>query len=273
VDRASLQISGFPWAHRGRIGRIGAYFKTVWLVTIGSGTLRYEASRRQDARDARRFARITAALLATAILGALVIAIIAGGGVTPGGLPAFAVQAPPRWQSRQMYPGWAQDLIVPWCAGAVLVPVLPVGLTLLAFAVTALPRAVFRGGASEDERRSAAAIASYVTAPLVFFVPAAACLIGAWVLDIRAIQSQTVGQSRPLVGLLGMGFVVFVLFAGFITVLRITQWLIRTRRCGFGGALLGLGEVLGLWALAAIFFAGVLPWCVGYGWILIGSFR
>src|SRR4051794_13275118 len=34
IDRAALERSGFPWAHRASLGRVRAFLKTVWLVTV-----------------------------------------------------------------------------------------------------------------------------------------------------------------------------------------------------------------------------------------------
>jgi hypothetical protein len=272
IDRSLLQVSGVPWAHRNRIGRIAAYLKTVWLVTIGGKSLRYEASRRQDARDARRFARITALIIAVAFVSAIVGAAIVEGGWTPAGLPAFAIQ-PSRGLPAPALPGWVQDLAIPWCAGAVLPPVLPIAAILFAFALTALPRAIFRASASQTAQQSAAAIASYVTSPLVFLLPAVALMFAVGLIDNPAAASPPPAGSRPVVLLLGILAAILVLFASIAAGMRIVQWIMRTRHCGLGIALLGLAELLGLWVLAAVAFVGLLPWCVGYVWIVIDSFR
>src|SRR5947207_12418956 len=79
IDRATLRKSNFPWANRREIGRIQAYIRTVWRVTIGGRFLAHEASKPQDPNDARSFRRVTAALVAIALVsGYAAIAIAAG---------------------------------------------------------------------------------------------------------------------------------------------------------------------------------------------------
>src|SRR5215217_6169902 len=64
IDRASLRVSAFPWAHRTEMGRVRAYVRTVWLVLINSRSLAYEAAKPQEPADARSFARVTGIVLA-----------------------------------------------------------------------------------------------------------------------------------------------------------------------------------------------------------------
>ena len=42
IDRESLRVRGFPWAHRREVGRVRAYVRMVWQVLVGSRTLAYE---------------------------------------------------------------------------------------------------------------------------------------------------------------------------------------------------------------------------------------
>jgi hypothetical protein len=68
IDRAALRESGFPWAHRRRIGRLRAILKTVWLVTIDGRALRDELAKPQDARDAASFRAVNTTVLALSLL-------------------------------------------------------------------------------------------------------------------------------------------------------------------------------------------------------------
>lgn len=60
LDRAALRESGFPWAHRKRVGRVRAFVATVWLVTVDGRRVRNELAKPQDARDAGLTRRWTA---------------------------------------------------------------------------------------------------------------------------------------------------------------------------------------------------------------------
>src|SRR5688572_2773768 len=55
VDRASLEHSEIPWAHRRQIGRVRAFFKTVWMITSDVRSLRHEAAKPQSPSDAAAF--------------------------------------------------------------------------------------------------------------------------------------------------------------------------------------------------------------------------
>src|SRR4051794_5371921 len=55
LDRSAAAASNIPSAHRGQIGRVRAFVKTVWLVTVDSPSIRHELSRPQLSGDAERF--------------------------------------------------------------------------------------------------------------------------------------------------------------------------------------------------------------------------
>src|SRR5688572_5228468 len=122
IDREALRVSGFPWAHRGTVGWIKAYFMTVWLVSVGSRQLKNEAARPQDLRGAKIFARVNAVIVAAMFLGVLVIAAMES-----KGLSFMAVYPPDGFWGRNKSQ-WYFDLVVPWSNGATLWPVMPVML-------------------------------------------------------------------------------------------------------------------------------------------------
>src|SRR5690349_3794443 len=74
-DPEALRISGIPWAHRRRIGRVRAYLRTVRLVTFGGPALALEHARPQEPADARAFHRVHASLVAVMFLALLALAI------------------------------------------------------------------------------------------------------------------------------------------------------------------------------------------------------
>src|SRR5687768_11648433 len=62
VDPELMRTSGLAWAHRRQVGRWRGYFKTLWQVTRGGGSVRFEPARPQDEQDAWRFSWITVAV-------------------------------------------------------------------------------------------------------------------------------------------------------------------------------------------------------------------
>lgn len=58
-----------------------------------------------------------------------------------------------------------------------------------------------------------------------------------------------------------------------LTMVRIIQWAARVRGWGVGRAMLAVPQLLLIWLLGAVFFLGLLPWCIGFIWLVIDSFR
>ena len=263
VDREALKVSGIPWAHRGRLGRVRAYVKTAWMFAADSAAVRNEASRPQVGSDAVSFGRVTGAILAVALVGAFIAPCFLYGALVGGRFSALALPPVPASVPIQL-PGLLLDLAIPWSAGAVLLPVMPVCLTLLALAVTALPRVVFRGGPA-----AAAALGAYVTAPLLLLPAVMLCAIAALLLQQWIAESAL--RNNNVMPVLWMLAAILLLVTVALVSWRVVQWLRRTSHCGWGRALLGLGELFGLWALAVVMFLALLPWLVGYVWIAVDS--
>ncbi|MGA2496202.1 MAG: hypothetical protein ABSH20_00585 [Tepidisphaeraceae bacterium] len=256
IDWAALAVSGFPWAHRQRIGRVRAYLRTLWLVIVNSRRLQHEAVKPQLLADARIFRRSTAIIVAAVLVG--VFAVVA---VSQKGLVFMAVQPEP-FQVNASPSRWMYDLTVPWSAGATLWPVIPACLILLAFALASAVRSLFRiPSASARQQDRAAAISCYAIATLVGCLPIALW----WAIWLYGEKENRFG--RP------------VLFAAagalwlLLTIGRILQWVSRSSHCGIGGMLVALIKLLGLWGLCIVVLLGVLPWCVGFLWIIADSFR
>ncbi|MFI5381313.1 MAG: hypothetical protein ACHRHE_18605 [Tepidisphaerales bacterium] len=260
MDWASLRTSSFPWVRRSQIGSITAYLKTAWLITIDSRKLRHEAGKPQLLADARIFQRITASIVAAAFLGTFIAIVIGCGGTE------FLGVASPVHMSRQT-PHWMQDVAVPWSAGARLLPVACVCLALLTFQLAGVPRYLVRlphDAASQPERGEA--IACYAVGPMVWLGAAAlaAAAIGllGWINDVPLLMD-------PVLLAIPYAMAGLVLLFG---VIRAIQWAVRVRRCGFEGALLTLAKLLGRWLLGLVVFCFVLPWCVGFLFIVADSF-
>jgi hypothetical protein len=270
IDRDALSVSGIPWAHRRRLGRVRAYVSTAWQIMIDRAALGHEAAKPQDLADGRAFRRVTGALLAAAFVAAFLVAIHYAGGlkalaVHPGETftPTMGARTDARWF----------DAVVPWCAGATTPGVLPACLTLAAFGLAGAPRFVFRvPGAPHAHRLRAVALSGYVTAPLLLFVPAIAGWIVVGVLQ-RQAWYRDVGPMRVLTATLLVGGPILVLSGLLGTVYRVAQWLARVRHGGLGSAVLSVAELIGLWLPGGIVALGVLPWCVGFFRIVVDSLR
>ena len=247
IDRESLKTSGFPWAHRREIGRVWAYIKTVWMVTIGSRKLKYEASRPQELRDGRSFARVTAVILAIGMVAPFAAAVVAAG------LGSLGVQP------QDMLTGWLQDVLVPWSSGITILPVVPLALVLFAFYLTGAQRRLFRFKDVPTRRQErATAIAYYSAAPLAWLLPAMLC-------GMPEVYS-TVAASIVAAYL-------FLAAATLGTLARVVHWACRVRHRGFEVVLWAVPGLLGLWLLGLLSFVGILPWCIGYLRIIVDSLR
>src|SRR5438128_449501 len=75
IDREALRESGIPWAHRRKIGRVKAYWKTLWQILLDRRSLRHESARPQDMKDGRAFRRVTAGFVAMAFVGLFVVVV------------------------------------------------------------------------------------------------------------------------------------------------------------------------------------------------------
>jgi hypothetical protein len=265
IDREALRRSGFPWAHRKSIGRVQAFSKTVWLVTADGRALRQETAKEQSVHDAAKFRRWVALSLSICFIGAATMLIqqhvIADLAVKP---PSATVVA---WKLS----GWEQDLLVPWSAGIVFPPALVAYAVLLAFYVAGAPASVLRtGGMSEDYAQAVRTIGCYVAAPLFLVLPAGVLFVGTvWMARTNEVIERTT-LLVPLV-IIATYVIVFVAIAG--TVYRTGQWRSRTTDRAWSTGFLAMGELLLRWAVGCVAVLGVVPWCVGFVWIVSDSLR
>jgi hypothetical protein len=241
-------------------------------MTADRLAIRYEAAKPQEPRDGRAFARVTGAIVAVGLLAVFAALVYAMSGLT-----FLAVQPPnPLLSSGRLSPGadaYQQDLMVPWCAGATLSPVLPGCLILLGFFVAGAQRFVFRTRSLSAGRGARGlALSYYASAPLVLMLPALACGGLAGLLADRKIFVEA-GPFRRLTIVLAIVSVVLYATGALGTLYRVGQWVRRVRHCGTVRAWLGAMELTGLWVLGWIFFLGVVPWCVGFFWIVLDSLR
>ncbi len=265
IDRAALRVSAFPWAHRKKMGRVRAYAKTVWQVLIASRSLDFEASKPQDPKDARSFARVTGALILIAALIPLVALYLQDSGMKSFAIPPYDKNVPYAW----WLTGPALDVIVPWATGVTLWPVALLGVVLASMHLPRAAAPMFRRRATTPAMADrAAAIAHYATAPLALLPLGMACLVVLFVID-RLTQGARVELvfAALIVGALCGVFGLLGTFA------RTGQWLIRVRHGGLMTGAAGAAGLLGLWLWGWIVYFVLLPWCAGFLWLVIDSLR
>src|SRR5215204_4041683 len=54
IDRQGFARSQIPWVHRRHVGRVRAYWRTLWMATLRPARIAAEASRRVGYVDAQR---------------------------------------------------------------------------------------------------------------------------------------------------------------------------------------------------------------------------
>jgi hypothetical protein len=162
------------------------------------------------------------------------------------------------------------DLLIPWSAGITLAPTLFACALVLGFYVAGSPRSIFRTrGLPPDYADTVEAIGDYAAAPLVFLLPATAGYAAVVWLDTapdvfgRDALEATAALASSLLLLLAVGG----------TVYRTGQWRARTTHRGYPTGFLAMGELLLRWAVGVAVLAFVVPWCVGFAWVFLDSFR
>lgn len=274
VDRAELRESALPWAHRRRIGRIRAFLRTVWQITLDYKRLRNELDKPQSLRDARRFRWVITLPL---VIGVCVLTWLA---VVNHGLGSFeiAVRHVDRFAGRTAddgstlpAPGWMYDVALPWSYGMRLFPILMIGVAGLVMNWTGVTATAARRRRDDPERRSRqTAMGLYAVAPLAFIpLSITIFLIGVF-LESRSsldVQALLMVFMIPML-LLAVALSAFGLFCYFW---RSGEWVTRAGDASVGGFFTGLLEIILRWCGGVVLYLGVWPWCAGLWWIMLDS--
>ena len=155
IDRSSLAVSQIPWAHRRRVGRVRAYWRTVWFCTFYRNRLAGEIARPVSYSDAQRFRWLTVSLM-------ILPAVLAWPFV-----PQPAVKE------------LCQDMLLPEPLVPYLLPLMLLGCTISLLAITGIPSYFFHPGRlSIPQQNRAIALSYYTCAPLALTIALVYASIG-----------------------------------------------------------------------------------------------
>lgn len=270
IDRQGFARSQIPWVHRRHVGRVRAYWRTLWLATLHPGRIAMEAARRVDYSDAQRFRWVTAFIAAAPVIAGLI------GAMAWYGNAAIFSLIPPSAIGGWMMTGAASvgfDFFIPWDSGATLPPVIPLAVVIICILVTGVASYWFHPKALPIVRQNrAVALSYYACGPLALASVPVLLFIGVAVmreagLDDQANAAWAVVRVLEIAGVLTALAVIGATWRATLTLLS------RTTHAGFGKLMLA-GVLIPLkWLLCVVGVLVALPWVVGFVRLVIGSLR
>jgi hypothetical protein len=263
IDRKSLERSAIPWAHRREIGRCRAFVRTFWQVLWDAKGLRNEAAKPQVASDGFAFRRWIAGLVVLACLGL--------GGLFHLKAGVKELVFTDRDMRTLMAPGPVIDVMVPWSAGIALRPASLLYVVLFGIYIVQAPGAVFRTRAMLPQQAEASrAMGAYVSAPLAVLLVAVAAFA------FLVSREEGISRHDQLDPKIFLGVMLILLASSVLavgaTIHRTGQWRARVLRGGYLTGFLAMGELVLRWIIGGGLILCIVPWCVGFLWILIDSF-
>jgi len=271
IDDASMAASPIPWVHRRRIGRARAFWRTLLLTTFRPKRLAGAAAMPVDYREAQRFRRWIIILTSLPFIAAILITRHFGAADAIGSIVQI-------YSYPSGYPGgvtprfsW-MDPAFCWSAGAILWPVLPVGVLITFALITAAPSYWFHPASLPIVRQNrAVAISAYLCGPLLWIALLVCAALGVMALmwAKSADEPSLQWTLELLLVLMGLAALALVLLLGWNTM----RVLSRTTRPSMGRFILA-GLVFPVCALLAIVIGlGVFPSFAGFIWLMIDSVR
>ena len=275
IDREGFGKSHIPWFYRSHIGRIPAYWRTVWLATLRPGRLAAESAKPVAYADAQRFRLVTSVLLALPVA-----ALLIGMMIWYGSAGFFNVMGPGVFAGL-VYGGtalrgpqpWLLNVIIPWEAGATLPPVMPLAFFVAAVLVTGVASYWFHpSGLPVVRQNRAIALSHYACAPLFFLpVPAGSFLI-VFLLQQMALDDPGRGFGPfisffTVLGCISLVAVAFLFVRSTLVLLRRTTHSSYVR-VGMATLLLPV-----MWAACAAIALVGIPWVIGFLRLVITSLR
>jgi hypothetical protein len=266
IDPQELANSRIPWVHRLQIGRVRAYWRTVWLATAHTKFLSREIFRPVSYGDAQRFRLVTSVVAAIVPAIAVAVSLLGdrGLGAALGGFDPFSSMP------NQPVPGLL-DIALPWAAGAMLPAVLPLCIWLFVFAAAGVPSYWFHPRLLPVIKQNrAVALSHYACAPLILLFPAGLCFSA--VLAIAGLRRDApwTYDATVTLGFATSALCVLAAAAFYTNTLRLLYLTTGPRV----PTMLAAAILLPLsWIACAGVTAFAVPWVIGYLRIVIESLR
>lgn len=270
IDRHGIGRSVIPWVHRRHLGRVRAYWRTLWLATLRPARLASDVDRQVRLADGLRFRGVTTVLAAVPLIAALV------GGMIWYGSTGFLVVVGPKTLTYlgagKLPPGRPRlDVLMPWEAGATLPPVIPLALVYFLFLGTGVASYWFHPRAIPVPRQNrAVALSYYACAPLAFTllpVIGLAIAVVLWVVEWNnlTLETRLIYRTSQLVFVLGTAAIFFFTARATWVLLRQTTGA-RRHHLLLASLLVPLS-----WLACAVPSLVIFPWVVGYFRLVIQS--
>lgn len=272
IDREAMRTSRIPWTHRRELGRIRAYLQTVWLGTFRIKRLAIEAARPVDSSDALRFRLITSLLAGVAPAGLIVWEFVRVGGT--GFIDEWVNPLGSNWfVSILSGPPANFDMVLPWLAGATLVPVLPVCAVLFMFLVSGAHTFCFQSRSIAAHRERRGVTLSYYAVSSLAWLP---LLLGAFAITVVvsgywADRQLTAGSTSQPLRVLVLAALVGLVMVPLLTWLNLLRLLLRLTHTDWLRTLMAAITIPLAWIVCAVAAFVLVPWMIGFLWIIVDS--
>ena len=247
INLDELRQSQIPWSHRAAIGRLRAYWRTVWRVTFHTHDFCAEAVRPVSYRDARRFQLVTVVIAYLSIVGFF------------AALWMLEVVDEDTWAPLVYNVGEPLTIVLAVAAAA--------SLALYLLAATGVHTYWFHPRSLDVTRQNRALAMSYYACAPLALMP---IVFVGWgltaALSNRSITGREVYELRLLIGLMTFAFTLLLLAAWWLTCIRMLA--IGARRSAAAVAVFAVALPL-LWALLAVFILAGIPIAIAYAAAMI----
>jgi hypothetical protein len=266
IDREAYARPQIPWVYRRQVGRVRAYWRTVWLATFRPRELAAEAVKVVGFSDAQRFRLITVAL-ASALLGAFHVTAVYAWGST-GFLAALApgvfANATLGGTTWTVNVPWLLDVVIPWEAGATLTPVVPLTIFVALLLVSGAASYWFHPRDLPVARQNwAVALSYYACAPLALLPVPVAMLTAAGLMREAGLAQPEEGFGTYINVLAFLGGIALLLWTWLMW--RAAVALMSRATHATSGRLAAAAFVIPLsWAACVALTLLSLPWLVGF---------
>jgi hypothetical protein len=252
-----------PWSHRQEMGRARAFWRTVRLAAVHPKSLATAAGEPVEYAAAQRFRWLVVALASLPPIVFFLIYVWRKRGTRFLSVAGNDLLSFLPWLADPL-----REIALIWSAGATFAPVLPIGVVVMFFLATGAAGYWFRPGHLNVARQDrAVAISRYACAPLAWLpVPVAMAGVAVGLTATGFLADFPSPRDWLVLG----APAALILVAGWRTSLVLLG---RTTHCGAGRlAAAAVGLPLS-WLLSAVIGLGVLPFLIGFIWIVIDGFR